>query len=200
MRRLKLGAGLLVTLALLLTAGAAAHSPQHSRVPSCGRLSNRKLSDFFDLGRLKLNSSRDNVCTWFGKKRGHYHAELQIGIAAGSKSLFATIIKDAKKSASENHARFNQVRTRNPAIIEVIKIDSSHSERPCPPHHRLPTFGPPTCSGDPTWNTDSVDAYGKLKHGGTPVIVSANSAAELGDVGLHAMVQVAKEILAGKLG
>ena len=193
-------------LMIVLSAGpAGAHSSKTPTpsppVPPCSHLSSTKLAKYFDVGQLKFEgvTPHSDICTWLGKRSGHYHAQLQIGFSPGSKSLFDTVTKAAQKSAKRQGAAFATVQKRSPAIIEVSKIDHGQSLKPCDPSHTIPEFGPPQCLSDPAWYTDSADAYGRMKNGGAYVIVSANAGAELGDIGVHEMVKLSKDILAGKV-
>ena len=183
-------------------AGAQFQQEAHATSgPSMQSPLSTKLAKYFDVGALKFEgvTPHSDICTWLGKRSGHYHAQLQIGFSPGSKSLFDTVTKAAQKSAKRQGAAFATVQKSSPAIIEVSKIDHGESLKPCDPSHTIPEFGPPQCLSDPAWYTDSADAYGRMKNGGAYVIVSANAGAELGDTGVHEMVKLCKDILAGKV-
>ena len=190
-------------LMIVLSVGpaGASSSKKPTPPPPCSHLSATKLATYFDVGALKFEgvTPHSDICTWLGKRSGHYHAQLQIGFSPGSKSLFDTVTKDAQKSAKRQGATFATVQKSSPAIIEVSKIDHGASLKPCDPSHTIAQFGPPQCLSDPAWYTDSADAYGRMKNGGAYVIVSANAGAELGDTGVHEMVKLCKDILAGKV-
>jgi hypothetical protein len=182
-------------------AGAKAHKKKPPKLPACSHLPSSKMAKLFDVSSLKLEgvTPHSDICTWTGKRSGHYHVELQIGFAPGSRSLFDTVKKAAQKSAKRQGARFATVHKSSPAIIEVSKIDRDKHLKRCDPGHKIPQFGPPQCESDPPWYTDSADTYGTMKRGGAHVIVSTNVGIELGDSGLHVMVDLAKDILSGKI-
>jgi hypothetical protein len=176
-------------------------SAKASPLPLCAHLSSSRLSKYFDVGQLKYQgvTPHSDICTWLGARSGHYHAQLQIGFAPGSKSLFDAVTTSAEKSAKRQGATFSVVQKSSPAIIEVSKVDHGGSLKPCGPGHTIPEFGPPQCESDPAWYSDSADAYGRMKRGGASVIVSANAGAELGDAGVHEMVKLCKDIVAGRV-
>ena len=184
-----------------VSASGAGASGKPPPLPACRHLSSSKLSKYFDVGTLKFEgvTPHSDICTWLGKRGGHYHVQLQIGFSPGSKSLFDTVTKAAQKSAKRQGAKFATVQKSSPSIIEVSKIAHGGSLKPCDSSHKIPDFGPPQCASDPAWYTDSADAYGRMKKGGANVIVSANAGAELGDTALHSMVTLAKDILSGKV-
>jgi hypothetical protein len=194
-------AGFAFVVVACATAVVGYASTKASPLPPCSHLSSSKLSKYFDVGQLKFQgvTPHSDICTWLGARTGHYHAQLQIGFSPGSKSLFQAVTKSAETSAKRRGATFSTVQKSSPAIIEVSEIDHGGSLKPCGPGHTIPEFGPPQCESDPAWYTDSADADGRMKRGGASVIVSANAGAELGDVGVHEMVKLCKDILSGRV-
>ena len=78
-------------LVIVLSMGAAGvqAGAKPPPLPPCSHLSSSKLSKYFEIGHLKFEgvTPHSDICTWVGARSGHYHAQLQIGFAAGSKSL-----------------------------------------------------------------------------------------------------------------
>ena len=78
---------------------------------------------------------------------------------------------------------------------------SAPTRGPAYREHMVPQLGPPGCSGDPSWESQTVYAYGTLKPRGPKAFVSVGLAREftftVGDV--SELKSLANEILSGQI-
>ena len=199
--RLAIGA-LLALLALVVAIPAlAATSPKkrferRSSIPSCSHLSTTAMAKVLDSPRLKLTGKRSNLCIWEAIRPGHYHETLSIDIIPGIKSIYKLAEADGMKNATKEGKHFGTLSLRHSpwkAAFFVTKSTYNDGLEACPPEHTMPPFGPPECSGDPSWTTIDVDSYN------SKLMVSIGAAGQVGDVYLSHVIALNEEVLAGKI-
>jgi hypothetical protein len=95
-----------------------------------------------------------NICTYKTPHvPGRYAALLQVSVTATSSAVFVRAERRAKKDATERGAL---CRSHGAALFYVVQVFPGDAKEPCEPENTIPEFGPPGCSGDPPWATDSV--------------------------------------------
>jgi hypothetical protein len=84
------------------------------------------------------------------------------------------------------------------AALEVVRYNYSASLGPCRGTAPLPEFGPPTCKGQPGWETTTVYTYGALKPNGPTAFVAVGLAGQA-NLLLNGVDQPTKEIISGQI-
>ena len=190
---------LLAFLSLLIAIPALAATSSKKKapsIPSCTHLSTAAMAKVLGSPPLKLAGSKANLCTWEAVRPGHYHETLAIDIVPGIKSVYKLAESDGKKSATKEGKNFGTLSLRHSpwkAAFFVTKPSYNEGLEPCSPEHTMPPFGPPQCSGDPSWTTIDVDSYN------SKLMVSIGAAGQVGDVYLSRVVELNTEILSGKI-
>ncbi len=175
---------------------SAAPKKKAPSIPSCKRLSATSMAKVLGTGPLKLFGRTANLCSWKGKKAGHYDQAVGVDIIPGIPSIYATAEADGMKAAAKNDETFGTLSARhNPwkAAFFVTGTVTDAGLAPCSAKHKLPKFGPPTCSGDPEWTTFNVDSYD------SKLMVSVAVAAQHGDVQLSHVIELNEEVLSRKI-
>jgi hypothetical protein len=199
-RRAAIGALLALPLALVVAIPTlAATSPKKkvkSPIPSCSHLSTTAMATVLGSARLSLKEKKANLCIWEALRPGHYHETLAIDIIPGIKSIYKLAEADGMKNAAKEGKQFGTLSSRHSpwkAAFFVTKSIYNDGLEPCPPEHTTAPFGPPQCSGDPSWTTIDVDSYN------SKLMLSVGVAAQVGDVYLSHVIALNREILAGKI-
>ena len=203
-----LSGGLFALLAIVLATPALAtgshKSPKKGKppsVPNCEHFSRVKMAGLIHIGALKFEgkSGPGNICTWLSAHiPNHYSDLLQVDVTAESKALFAKTKQILEKTATE---KGYVVQSQGAALFYVIHTVLSADAGPCEPKNIVPQLGPPGCSGDPSWESETVYAYGALKPRGPNAFVAIGLAREftykVGDV--REPHSLANEILSGQI-
>lgn len=95
-----------------------------------------------------------------GDEKDHYDTVVGVGIVPAVSSVYEAAKAAGMKTAAKDHKEFGhpivQARAWKAAFF-VSGTDTDPGLSACPPGHKLPKFGPPSCSGDPEWVTFNVD-------------------------------------------
>jgi hypothetical protein len=203
---------LAIALAMPHLATASHKSPKKPvRVPDCEHFSVRRMAELIDQSSLG-DDPGGNACTYKGSRvPGRYSDLLQVSVQATAKApvqatgkaLFARVKRYAKKLAAERkHFTdffFYTVKIDGAvAALEVVRYHYSASLGPCRGMAPLPEFGPPTCKGQPGWETTTVYTYGALKPNGPAAFVAVGLAGQA-NLLLDGVDQLTKEIMSGQI-
>ncbi len=193
-------AALLALLALVVAIPALAATVPRKKakpaIPSCSHLSTTAMARVLGSTSLTLIGKHANLCVWEATRPGHYNETLAIDIIPGIKSVYKLAEADGMKNAAKEGKQFGTLFLRHypwKAAFFVTKSTYNDGLEPCPPEHTMPRYGPPECSGDPSWTTIDVDSYN------SKLMVSIGAAGQVGDVYLSHVIVLNKEILAGKI-
>jgi hypothetical protein len=140
-------------------------------------------------------------CAWkTARVSGHYSYLLQIDLLVGvNRAVFEVGEQDAKKNAPKDNAVFSTIAVRGAiGAYHTVTVTDGKSLPPCPAGGTVDDLGPPTCNGDPAWETVAVDAYGALKPNGPKVELIVGVSGEPA-VFVHGPALVAEQILSGRI-
>lgn len=192
--------GALVTAGLIGPAVASATS--HPSVPDCQKFSTTKIKSLI-VGDQKLHFeyrfASINTCAFLGHRQAdHYMMAVNVFVLPGTKSLWHTEVKAAKKVAADQGATYKVVSYSSPEIVKYGQIQSGDGLGPCS-GNQVPVTGPPSCDSEPAWWHQNAWGYGTLHGTKTTVVVGAEVYAELGDASTNAAVDLVRDILAAKI-
>jgi hypothetical protein len=218
--RVRVCSGLFFTLLAIAQAmphlATASHkSPKKPvRVPDCAHFSVRRMAELIDQSSLELEGTTPggNACTYKGPRvPGRYSDLFQVSVQATAKApvqatgkaLFARVKRYAKKLAAErkhftDFFCYTVKIDGAVAALEVVRYHYSASLGPCRGMAPLPEFGPPTCKGQPGWETTTVYTYGALKPNGPAAFVAVGLAGQA-NLLLNGVDQLNKEIMSGQI-
>ncbi len=192
-----------VALATPALATASHKAPKKpASVPNCEHFSRAKMAGLIHVGSLEFEGKTApgiNTCGWLSAHvPNHYSGLLVVDVTTTSKALFAKTKQTLEKAANE---KGYLVRNQGAALFYVIHVALSAEKGPCEPENMVPRLGPPGCSGDPSWESETVYSYGALKPRGPKAFVSVGLAREytynVGDV--SEVISLDKEILSGQI-
>jgi hypothetical protein len=197
-----LSAAVLAVLLLvaLVPASAARTSKGRHKFPSCSSLSRSKLPDLAQTGRLRLQKKIGPLCEFTGHHPKHYEPTLGLEIIQYSTNVWDTAKSDAEKSAARNGSDFGEVSS------DEFFVSGTYTDKGLPPCKKqdgspgkgVSKFGP-VCSPEPAANHYEAIARGNDRRAGVKVMVAAAVTGQRGDVHLSHIIELAKEVVSGKL-
>jgi hypothetical protein len=207
-RTRRTGSALLVTLvaSIALPAFATASHKSSPRIPVCSTLSRGAIANLVGTGPLTLQKKTGNDCAFTGKLHGHYKPALSIQIVPWSKRVFSVAERDAMHSAAAQHAQFDSVNRRLKVGKRAFFVTSTTTSESLPRcgSEEAPAPVPleqrtgPICAGEPSLTAITVIGYGPSPSG-VELMVSAAGAAQQGDISLIHVIDLVKDLIAGKI-
>ncbi len=192
----------MLTVIVLASApsGAPARSHSHSHVPSCLHLSRGALASLAQTGRLDFRKKVGNLCdfTGAGEHKGHYHTTFDVDVIPYFKSVWDTAKSKAQALAAKHGDDFGE----NSRKLFFVSGQFTGKGK-CNKHNDQPGKGEarfgPACAGEPDAEHFGVYGYGKDKRNGLELMVTAGLTGQRGDVHLSHMIELAKEVISGKI-
>jgi hypothetical protein len=202
-RQLKAATAVIAAVALCaLPAVAVSKASHHSghHFPSCNRISRTKLAKLAQTGPLTLRKKIGPLCEFTGHIAKHYEPAFDLEITPYTKGLWNTAKSAAMHAAAKNGSNFGKY-SKKEFFVSGDYTDKGLS--PCTHRDGSPGKGEskfvPACSPEPEAVHEEAVAYGTDKRKGLKLIVSAAVTGQLGDVHLSHMLELAKEVVSGKL-
>jgi hypothetical protein len=183
-----------------LPAIALSKAAHHGHFPSCTHIERTKLAALAQTGPLTLRKKIGPLCEFTGHIAHHYEPLFELEIVPYTRTIWDTAKASAMHSAHKNGDDFGE--SSKTEFFVSGKLTDKGLE-PCQAGHSTPGKGAskfgPACDPEPAAGHYSAYAHGTDKRNGLKLIVSAAVTGQLGDVHLSHMLELAKEVVSGKL-
>jgi hypothetical protein len=160
------------------------------------------MANLAQTGRLELRKKIGNLCefTGAGTHRGHYHTTFEVQIIPYIRNVWDEAKSKAQAAAAKNGDDFGNASKQLFFVSGEIKSGdlgdcNKHNDKPGEDEAK---FGP-ACKGEPVANHFSAYGNGTDKRVGLHLMVSVGVTGQRGDVHLSHMLELAKEIISGKI-
>ena len=187
---------MVVVLAVALFPALAASKTTRAHIPVCSRISRTAMANLAQTGPLKLRKKIGPLCQFTGEHHGHYEPTFDLEIIPYISSIWNTAKTAAQKAGAKPGNSFGQSSSK---LFFESGTDTSSSLPACSPGEKPPKYGPPACAGQPSWVHFGAYGNGTDPRAHARLMVAAAVSGQEGDLHLSHMLELAKEILSGKL-
>lgn len=196
--------GLLASLVAIALASVPSGAPAkgHAHIPSCKHLSQSAMANLAQTGRLDFRKKIGNLCEFTGKgtHHGHYHTTFDVEIIPYIKSVWDEAKSKAQATAAKHGDDFGNASKHLFFVSGEIKNGdlgkcNKHNDKPGEGEAK---FGP-ACKGEPAAVHLGAYGHGTDKRAGLDLMVTVGVTGQRGDVHLSHVLELAKEIISGKI-